>query len=108
MDGGAWYAAVQGDTKSWTRLSDFTTLPHYRNLLFFHSFIRQLLNRCLLHARNYSSYLGSRSEQNKVLAIERLSFQGKETINKDVIHFLLINLYQMLMSAMAKKHGKGG
>ena len=26
MDGGAWYAAVHGVTKSWTRLSDFTSL----------------------------------------------------------------------------------
>ena len=24
MDGGAWYATVQGVTKSWTRLSNFT------------------------------------------------------------------------------------
>ena len=24
MDGGAWWAAVHGVTKSWTRLSDFT------------------------------------------------------------------------------------
>ena len=39
------------------------------------------------------SYLLGWDEENKVLAIQRLSFQGKETINKGVIHFLLINLY---------------
>ena len=26
MDGGAWWATVHGITKSWTRLSDFTSL----------------------------------------------------------------------------------
>ena len=95
----------ESDRTEWLHFHFHSTVTSYS---FIHSFIRQLLNRCLLHAKNYSSYLGNRSEQNKVLAIERLSFQGKETINKDVIHFLLINLYQMLMSAMAKKHGKGG
>ena len=33
MDGGAWWAAVHGVTKSWTRLSDFTllfTFMHWR------------------------------------------------------------------------------
>ena len=29
MDGGAWRAAVQGVTKSWTRLSDFTFTFHF-------------------------------------------------------------------------------
>ena len=28
MDGGAWEAAVSGIAKSWTRLSDFTSLHH--------------------------------------------------------------------------------
>ena len=28
MDRGAWYAAVHGVTKSWTRLSDFTFTFH--------------------------------------------------------------------------------
>ena len=28
MDGGAWWAAVHGVTKSWTRLSDFTFTFH--------------------------------------------------------------------------------
>ena len=27
MDGGAWWAAVHGVTKSWTRLSDFPFFP---------------------------------------------------------------------------------
>ena len=33
MDGGAWWAAVHGITKSWTRMSDFTllfTFMHWR------------------------------------------------------------------------------
>jgi len=29
MDGGAWWAAVHGVTKSWTRLSDFTLTLHF-------------------------------------------------------------------------------
>ena len=29
MDGGAWWAAVHGVTKSWIRLSDFTFTFHY-------------------------------------------------------------------------------
>ena len=30
MDGGAWWAAVHGVAKSWTRLSDFTFTFHFR------------------------------------------------------------------------------
>ena len=33
MDGGAWWATVHGVTKSWTRLSDFTSL-HFFFLLY--------------------------------------------------------------------------
>ena len=29
MDGGAWWAAVQGVARSWTRLSDFTLTFHF-------------------------------------------------------------------------------
>ena len=29
MDGGAWWAAVHGVSKSWTRLSDFTLTFHF-------------------------------------------------------------------------------
>ena len=29
MDGGAWWAAVHGIAKSWTRLSDFTFTFHF-------------------------------------------------------------------------------
>ena len=32
MDGGAWWAAVQGVAKSWTRLSDFTFTSHFHAL----------------------------------------------------------------------------
>ena len=32
MDGRAWYAAVHGITKSWTRLSDFTFIFHFHAL----------------------------------------------------------------------------
>ena len=32
MDGGAWWAAVHGITKSWTRLSDFTLTFHFHAL----------------------------------------------------------------------------
>ena len=32
MDGGAWWAAVHGVTKSWTRLSDFTFTFHFHTL----------------------------------------------------------------------------
>ena len=32
MDGGAWYAAVHGVAKSWTRLSDFTFTFHFHAL----------------------------------------------------------------------------
>ena len=32
MDGGAWWAAVHGVTKSWTRLSDFTFAFHFHAL----------------------------------------------------------------------------
>ena len=32
MDGGAWWAAVHGVTKSWTRLSDFTFTFHFQAL----------------------------------------------------------------------------
>ena len=32
MDGGAWWAAVQGVTKSQTRLSDFTFTVHFHAL----------------------------------------------------------------------------
>ena len=32
MDGGAWWAAVQGVAKSWTRLSDFTFTFHFHAL----------------------------------------------------------------------------
>ena len=32
MDGGAWWAAVHGVTKSWTRLSDFTFPFHFHAL----------------------------------------------------------------------------
>ena len=35
MDGGAWWATVHGVSKSWTRLSDFTSL--HRFLGFFNS-----------------------------------------------------------------------
>ena len=36
MDGGAWYAAVHGVAKSWTRLSDFTFTFH------FHAFEKEM------------------------------------------------------------------
>ena len=32
MDGGAWWAAVHGVAKSWTRLSDFTFTCHVHAL----------------------------------------------------------------------------
>ena len=32
MDGGAWWAAVQGVARSWTRLSDFTLTFHFHAL----------------------------------------------------------------------------
>ena len=32
MDGGAWWAAVHGVAKSWTRLSDFTSAFHFHAL----------------------------------------------------------------------------
>ena len=32
MDGGAWWAAVHGVVKSWTRLSDFTFTFHFHAL----------------------------------------------------------------------------
>ena len=32
MDGGAWWAAVHGVAKSWTRLSDFTFAFHFHAL----------------------------------------------------------------------------
>ena len=32
MDGGAWYAAVQGVAEDWTRLSDFTFTFHFHAL----------------------------------------------------------------------------
>ena len=32
MDGGAWWAAVHGVTKSWTRLNDFTFTFHFHAL----------------------------------------------------------------------------
>ena len=32
MDGGAWEAAVEGVTKSWRRLSDFTCTFHFHAL----------------------------------------------------------------------------
>ena len=32
MDGGAWWAAVHGVAKSWTRLSDFTFTFHFHVL----------------------------------------------------------------------------
>ena len=32
MDAGAWYAAVHGVSKSWTRLSDFTFTLHFHAL----------------------------------------------------------------------------
>ena len=32
MDGGAWWAAVHGVTKSWARLSDFTFTFHFHAL----------------------------------------------------------------------------
>ena len=32
MDGGAWYAAVAGVTKSWTGLKDFTFTFHFHTL----------------------------------------------------------------------------
>ena len=32
MDGGAWYAAVHGVAKSWTRLSEFTFTFHFHAL----------------------------------------------------------------------------
>ena len=32
MDGGAWWAAVHGVAKSWTRLRDFTFIFHFHEL----------------------------------------------------------------------------
>ena len=32
MDGGAWWAAIHGVVKSWTRLSDFTFMFHFHSL----------------------------------------------------------------------------
>ena len=32
MDGGTWWAAVHGVTKSWTQLSDFTFTCHFHAL----------------------------------------------------------------------------
>ena len=34
MDGGAWWAAVRGVAKSWTRLSDFTSLTSALSFLY--------------------------------------------------------------------------
>ena len=34
MDGGAWWATVHGVAKSWTQLSDFTSLLYFTSLHF--------------------------------------------------------------------------
>ena len=39
MDGGAWWAAVHGDAKSWAQLSDFTFNFH------FHAFEKEMATR---------------------------------------------------------------
>ena len=40
MDGGAWWAAVHGVSKSWTRLSDFTFTFH------FHALEKEMTTHC--------------------------------------------------------------
>ena len=34
MDGGVWWATVHGVAKRWTRLNNFTSLLHYRHILY--------------------------------------------------------------------------
>ena len=45
MDGGAWWAAVHGVSKSWTRLSDFTFTFH------FHAFEKEMATHSSVLAR---------------------------------------------------------
>nr|XP_030714915.1 A-kinase anchor protein 2 isoform X10 [Globicephala melas] len=72
-----------------------------RSTITSYSFIHQLLDRCLLHARNGSSCLGNNHEQNKVLAIKMLSFQGKETDNKQ--RMAEAELHKERLQAIAEK-----
>ncbi|XP_073662479.1 PALM2-AKAP2 fusion protein isoform X7 [Tursiops truncatus] len=72
-----------------------------RSTITSYSFIHQLLDRCLLHARNWSSCLGNNNEQNKVLAIKMLSFQGKETDNKQ--RMAEAELHKERLQAIAEK-----
>ena len=48
MDGGAWWAAVHGVAKSWTRLSDFTFTFHFLFFFFKFCFIFKLYNIVLV------------------------------------------------------------
>ena len=50
MDGGAWWAAVHGVTKSRTRLSDFTLTFH------FHALEKEMATSCLENPRDRGTW----------------------------------------------------
>ena len=52
MDGGAWWAAVHGVAKSWTRLSDFTLTFH------FHALEKEMATHSSVLAQGWGSLVG--------------------------------------------------
>ena len=53
MDGGAWWAAVRGVAKSWTRLNDFTFTFH------FHALEKEMATRSSVYLPGESQGRGS-------------------------------------------------
>ena len=53
MDGGAWWAAVRGVAKSWTRLNDFTFTFH------FHALEKEMATRSSVYLPGESQGWGS-------------------------------------------------
>ena len=80
MDGGAWWAAVHGVTKSWTRLSNFTFAFH------FHALEKEMathLCSCLENARDEGAWWAA------VYGVAQSQTRLKQLSNRKVLSLCL-------------------
>ena len=77
MDRGAWYATVYGVTKSWTRLSDFTSLHFFQSLQMY----------------TFSSHLNKTEQQKQPLLHSMSPFQKCSKIRLSLFSLLRSSLF---------------
>ena len=101
MDGGAWWAAVHGVAKSWTRLSDFTFTFH------FHALEKEMANplqcSCLENPRDGEAWWAAIYEVTQSQTrLKQLSSSSNRSSSMDIIK-RLSQQWQILISSEKNK-----